>query len=299
MFRNLLVPLDGTRLAETALPAAAYLAQTLGASLTLVHVLERGAPARVHGEAHLTGADEATRYLADLAARALPAGLVVERHVHAEATSDVARSIAEHVQELGQDLVVLCAHGRRGLRDLVSGPLGEQVLARARTPVLVLRAPRGTTPGTFALRGVLVPLDGREEHAAALGPAEELVRACGATLHLLQVVPTPGTLAGEDAAGGLLLPRTTAAMLDIAQAQAEEQLARRRDELQAKKLSVSMSVARGDPATAIARTARDSGADLVVLGTHGRAGLDAFWARSVADRVYRRTTLPLLLVPVA
>ncbi len=44
MFKHLLVPLDGSHLAETALPAAAYLAQTLGASVTLVHIIERHAP---------------------------------------------------------------------------------------------------------------------------------------------------------------------------------------------------------------------------------------------------------------
>ena len=61
MFKHLLVPLDGSPLAEAALPAAAYLAQKLGASVTLLHVIEQDAPQEIHGERHLTDPDEAQR----------------------------------------------------------------------------------------------------------------------------------------------------------------------------------------------------------------------------------------------
>jgi len=53
MFKRLLVPLDGSRLAEAALPPAAYLANRLDAAITLVHIIERSASAEVHGERHL------------------------------------------------------------------------------------------------------------------------------------------------------------------------------------------------------------------------------------------------------
>jgi nucleotide-binding universal stress UspA family protein len=298
MLRNLLVPLDGSRLAEAALPAAAYLAEKLHASMALVHVLERDAPSSVHGEVHLTGEEEAKKYLANLA-RTLPAGLTVEQHVHPEATEDVARSIAGYVRELKQDLVVLSAHGRRGLRDLFRRPIGQQVPAYGTAPVLVLRSGDRDQAAPFSLQRILVPLDDRAEHAAALEPAVVLAQACGATLYLLRVVPTPETLAGEDAAGGGMLPRTTAAMLDIACAQAAEELARRKAELASTGLEVAAHVARGDAAQGIVRTGTELGVDLIVLATHGHAGFEGFWARSVADRVYRRTRLPMLLVPAA
>ena len=67
--RRILVPLDGSRLAEWVLPPAVSLARHLGAQLTLLHVMERGAPSSVHGERHLTQIEEADRYLADVAAR--------------------------------------------------------------------------------------------------------------------------------------------------------------------------------------------------------------------------------------
>ena len=66
---RILVPLDGSRLAEYAMGAAASLAARFHARLLLLHVLERGAPATVHGDRHLTGVEEAEAYLREVAAR--------------------------------------------------------------------------------------------------------------------------------------------------------------------------------------------------------------------------------------
>lgn len=66
MFKHLLVPLDGSRLAESALLAAASLAQNLGASVTLIHIIECDAPVEVHSDRHLANPDEAVDYLKDI-----------------------------------------------------------------------------------------------------------------------------------------------------------------------------------------------------------------------------------------
>ena len=55
---------------------------------------------------------------------------------------------------------------------------------------------------------------------------------------------------------------------------------------------------RGDPATAIVELAGQTGADLIVLATHGKSGLDAFWAGSATPNVASRSAVPLMLVPV-
>jgi nucleotide-binding universal stress UspA family protein len=67
--------------------------------------------------------------------------------------------------------------------------------------------------------------------------------------------------------------------------------------LEAEGLSVTSIVLRGYPARTILRAARRYAGDLLILGTHGRAGTEAFWADSVASRVGSRTHLPCLLVP--
>jgi nucleotide-binding universal stress UspA family protein len=84
MFRRVFVPLDGSRLAESALPAAVELAKHLGARTTLFHALERSAPATVHGERHLTAEAEAAAYLAEVASWMARRGITVDTHLDAQ-----------------------------------------------------------------------------------------------------------------------------------------------------------------------------------------------------------------------
>ena len=88
-------------------------------------------------------------------------------------------------------------------------------------------------------------------------------------------------------------------MLDIAQQEAAEYLAGQMTALQATGLTVKAAIRRGDPATAIVEAADTAGADMIILGTHGKVGLDALWAGSISPKISSRSKLPLLLVPVA
>src|SRR5438105_1325724 len=107
MYQCLLVPLDGSRLAEAVLPVVDRFASTLQAKVMLLHVIERGAPATVHGEHHLQTTEEAATYLQVQAERLRVHGIAVETHVHEVPEGDVARSIAAHAQEERADLIVL------------------------------------------------------------------------------------------------------------------------------------------------------------------------------------------------
>jgi nucleotide-binding universal stress UspA family protein len=311
VIQSILVPLDGTDLAEAALPAAAALAGRLSASVSLVHLLEKHAPRSVHGRPHLAEPGQAEEYLKRTAERFFPSGVRVHVHVHPEEVASVARSIAEHAeqpQEEGGDLVVMCAHGGRTTREALWGAMAQRVTAGGRTPVLVLRAGSraGRKPGArseplsrgFRLGSLLLPLDRDPGHAGVLGPAAELASAFGAELHLLQIVPTYGTLSGRWPSIRRFLPGTTARMLDLSVSEAERFLQERAEALRAGGLSVSAEVARGDPARVIARAAGRARADLIALSTHGRRGLGAVWEGSVASKVFRRCEQPLLLVPI-
>jgi nucleotide-binding universal stress UspA family protein len=141
-------------------------------------------------------------------------------------------------------------------------------------------------------------LDNESLHDKAIPIAAYLAKKCGAQLHLLCVIPTLGTLAGEQAASGSLLPSTTTAFLDMAEEIAIEHFQAHLDEFQKSGIASSAEIARGDPAAIIAKTADNITANLIIFGTHGRAGLDAFWNRSVAASVARRTQTPLLLIPL-
>jgi nucleotide-binding universal stress UspA family protein len=296
MFKRLLVPLDGSSLAESVLPTVVYLARTIGASVTLIHVIERNAPPEIHGERHLTNSADACTYLAAVTDHVFPAEVKVEQHVHSSEVNDVARTITEHVDEFESDLIVMCTHGRGGLRDWLFGSIAQQVIALDTTPTLLVQpTPAGGAPA-FNCRHMLVPLDGDPDHERGLPVASGLARACAAQLHLVMVVPTLPTLPRQQAAAARLLPGTTTALLDLTQQRAEAYLDNWVTKLQA--VAVTAEVGRGDPVEIIVRTARQVHADLIVLGTHGKKGADAFWSGSVTPKISGRSRRPLLLIPV-
>jgi nucleotide-binding universal stress UspA family protein len=296
MFRRLLVPLDGSRVSEAVLPMAATLAKQAGARVTLLHVIERHAPPTVHGERHLTTAAEAESYLAETARRCFPPGAAVDWHVHAPEITDVAHSLAEHAGELESDLVVMLAHGRKQLRRWFVGTVAQQVLRRSLAPILLVQAgPDGTVAVPF--RQILVPLDGRAEHEAGLPAAVELARLASAPVHLLMVVPTPSALGGSEAATGQLLPTATREVLELAEQEGVQYLERHVERLREAGIPASATVARGEPADVIRDTAARLAADLIVLGTHGSAGVEAFWSGSLGQRLLGRIPASFLLAP--
>ncbi len=298
MFKQLLVPLDGSRLAESALPAAAYLAETLKASVILIHVIEKNAPKEVHGHRHLTNEDEACTYLDEVASRAFPPGVPVECHVHAAETSSVTRSIVDHVGEFGSDLIVMCTHGREGIRSWVFGSNAQQVIAAGPCPVLVLQPEDARTAPEFACRTILVPLDGHPDHEQVLPFAAALATAFSAAVHLVTAVDTRATLSGERAAISTLLPGTTSALLDLMGQNAADYLRERMAHLEELGLAVTAHLDRGDAAQVVAATAEEIHADVIVLATHGTAGMKAFWEGSLTPKVAHQTSVPLLLVRV-
>jgi nucleotide-binding universal stress UspA family protein len=298
MFKHILVPLDGSKLAEAVLPAAASLVQTLNAPVTLLHIIEQDVREEIHKDHHITQADEASAYLAEVAKRAFPAAAKVDIHVHTAAVKDVSRSIVEHAMtEFQPDLIIMCTHGRGGVRDLLYGSIAQQVVAQGSTPLLLIK-PGAEIPVAFKLENVLVPLDTGPAHDDSLPLTQELADAYKFNVHLLTVVPTFNTMAGERAATGSLLPATTSAMLDIEAENAAEDLQEHLDQLLQAGVQATAEVARGDPATEIVNISEKYRADMIALSTHRKAGTAAFWARSVAPNVVRRARVPILLIPL-
>lgn len=295
MFKNILVPLDGSKLSEASLPPAAFLAKTLKAPVILLHVIEQDAPSEVHKERHLTKPDEADTYLKEVAQRAFPSSIKVATHVHTAPVSDVVRSIVEHATtEFQPDLIVTCTHGRSGMRDLLYGSIAQQIAARVTTPLLLIK------PGNpdFKLDRILVPLDPDSDHDDSLPMAKSLGKSFNAEIRFLSVVPTFSTLGGEQAATSSMTPASTQAFLDMKEENARKDIKTHIDEFRKLGLKVSAEIPRGDPASTIVKTAEKSGSDMIILSTHGHAGMGAFWARSVAPKVAQRTKTPLLLIPL-
>ena len=287
-YRRILVPLDGSSLAERALPFACRLAAQHGAEVVLARVVEPagGAPVAA-GEHSAIGA--AQLYLEDIASR-LPLRQPIQTAVY---YGDPLEGILDEIQLRRPDLVVMATHGRTGLR-VVLGSVADAVARRSPAPVLLI-PPAGTRAwgpnelGSGRPLTVLAPLDGSPLAEASLSAIEQLAHGADVRVTLygvVQLVPTLYYVNGE--AGQM---QDAGAEIDAL----ETYLTR-----QAMRLShvadVRTQVEFGAPARRIAEHARAFDVDLVVMATHGRGGLSRLLLGSVATSVLHRLEVPLLLV---
>lgn len=298
MFKHILVPLDGSGLAESALPAAVALATALDARVTLIHIIEAEASSSIHGERHLTDTAEAQVYLKETGRRAFPSGFGFDCHVHTAAMKDVARGIVLHEGELAPDLVVMCTHGRSGLRRMLFGRIAQQVAASGTIPVLLIQPRETARNQPFTCQRILAPTDGSQRHTKGLDMAAGLARALTARLELLTVIPTIGKLTGRQGTTSRFAPGTTQAMLELETVQLQDALADQAAQFVSLGIPTGTRVARGDPAATIADVADALDADIIAIGTHGKIGAEAFWTQSVGARLLARTLRPVMLVPV-
>jgi nucleotide-binding universal stress UspA family protein len=295
--KKLLVPLDGSPMAESVLPITAQLARKILASVTLIHVVEKDPPETIHGQRHLTNSEQAENYLRTMASSSIFEGIEVSFHLHEAGVRDVSQSISDHTEELDQDLVVLCTHGSSGLRGILYGSIAQQVISFGNTPVLLINPSSGNFASKF--ENFLVPLDGNPDHEQSLTYASMLAKMCGAKIHLLIAIPQFGTMSGELTPTNRFLPGTTTKMMDMIVPDAEAYLSQLQKRIESGGLQVTTSTSRNKPGSAIPKTAKTINADLIILATHGKRGAEAFWSGSITPKISKSSKVPLLLVPVS
>jgi nucleotide-binding universal stress UspA family protein len=299
MFSTLIVPLDGSELAERALPYAVRFAQASHARLVLMQAVHAPPTASMEGanweHEQLDTIAEARTYLARIA-ESLSAQLdgVSTAVLYGRPTD----KILEAISAFQADGVVMTTHGRTGLDHLLHGSVTEGLLARSHIPVFVVCARPGQLPApSFAPERarLLVPQNASEFDAAALQAAVEILGPEGEIV--LETVVTPPEHVIMDQRG-----RHVLAYLD----QQEEARTRKAREYLggvAESLrnsptptSVKIDVRLGEPASGIVMAALDTQADLIVMATHGRTGLQRAMVGSVAGAVLRAACTPVVLV---
>jgi len=323
MFQRMLLPLDGSKRAERAIPLAARIARASGGSLIFLRVvgtqIEFGTyitePSVLIQEALETNLTRAIDYLARIKASHDLAGIETTVEVR---SGGAAQTILDVAQMRHVDLIVMCRHGETGFKRWVLGSVAQQVARHSPLPVLVLRdggpVPTGSFPDpTHPLRAVmgLVALDGSVEAEAVLEPAAKLVAALAAPargiLRLTRVVDLPAN-EHERSSHERIDPAMKEEVLCAANTYLSDVADRLRSgPLAELKLTIVCSVAMGkDVASAllsVAETGKDAegtarlgSCDLMALATHGRGGLQRLALGSVTERVLGATKQPLLVV---
>ncbi len=300
MFRNILIPLDGSPFGEHALPIAYAIAGRAAANVHLVRVHEplgsmvpvmaggEGGPELEQWQRRLEEGESS--YLRGLTEQAPKALRVSARLLHGIVLDalevDAHRAVA--------DLVVMTTHGRGGIARAWLGSVADGIVRRLNVPVLLVRpgmdAPRPCDEPCF--KRIVVPLDGSRLAESVLEPAVDFARLMDARLTLLQVLPPPYIF---DTVETHAAPHTSgyARMREDAGAY----LARITGELAGRGVQATAQVLVDPrPAHAIGRFAQESHGELIALATHGRGGATRLLLGSVADKVVRTAPVPVLVL---
>lgn len=294
MISSILVPLDGSALAEQGLAFAQTIASAARAKLRLamVHqptVLQTGAV--VQAEVALRRAER--DYLNRQVSRLTGEGLKEVTSV--VLTGDPARELARYADERDPDLVVLATHGRGGLGRAWFGSVADHLVRNVGTPIVVVHPIEAERPSPPAppIERIIVALDGSKATEAVLGPATELARLFGAELLLRRVVE-PAPLPADP-----LLPVTVAYDTELTarfEAEANEYVANCVERLAAAAAGASgKAIVAHGVARALIDAATEERAGLIALTTRARGGLRHLGLGSVADKVARGAPCPVLL----
>jgi nucleotide-binding universal stress UspA family protein len=287
MIRTILVPLDGSASSEHALPLAMSLAKRADAALRLIYVRQPMTPS-----SQLAPPPKEQDYLDMVAGR-------IRQTAHlsvyaAVLEGPIAETISEHARSVNANLIVMTTHGRGPFSRFWLGSVTDDLIRRVPAPLFVIRPRDGTAPldGDWQPRHILVPLDGSTLAEQALAPAIEIAKLTQANLTLFRVIEPIPVLAPDG-----LIPQPTildASVLDELKTQSRTYLERIGDRLRKDGLAVNCRILVDDrTAQAILEAGRES--DLIVMATHARHGVARMLLGSVADKLVRGATGPVLL----
>lgn len=211
------------------------------------------------------------------------AGVPTQRAVLASG-DPIHEVLIHYATEHDIDGIVMGTTGRTGLRRVALGSVAERTIRTAPIPVITVRP--DSTPDTV-FDSILVPTDGSSGATAALNHGLDLAKKTTAEIHLLHVV-TVGAMGIEDGA---------ALVYDALEEVGKQAIERAREQaIDADVGTVEASIVSGQIHRAITRYATEHGIDTIVMGTHGRSGLNRLWIGSVTQRVIRHSPVPVVSV---
>ncbi len=298
-YKRILVPLDGSRLAEQVLPYVRLLAYGFKSQVQLLHVIEPRplAVARIPDFGHrdrttarvLNQIQAYLEKMADsLSKEELSVSFVV---LQGSPSSSIVR---EAEQEPGT-LVAMSTRGRSGMARWVLGSVTDEVLHATRSPLLITRS-QGEESSTseVQLKKAIVPLDGSMLAEQVLPHVVSFAQVLGLSVALLRATPCTGEGSYLEYLGGSyegfaqdVDERAVRYLREVGQRLRHQGV-----------VTVEERLVHCDPAVATVAFDRESQHDLVAMATHGRPDLGRWLQGRVTDQVARHCRHPVLVIPV-
>ena len=325
MFTHVLVPLDGTDLAEGILPYVVRIARGVGARITLLTAVDPDmleVPSTLRGDASSRGVPSQERQRAG-ARRHEASGPFVEQileNVERRAEANL-REVAERLREQGVevnskivlgtpaeqisqsaadegcDVIAMSTHGRNLIARGVLGSVTDKVIHSVSVPVLAItpeRARRYQQDPGENMTTLLAPLDGSELAEDVLPYVESLALAMSLRVTLVKALRLEGSSTAY--LEGMSYPTNAKIQQEVEQ-EADEYLEEVASGLREKGVRVDTKVILGTPASAIADYSHEIDCDVIAMATHGRSGISRWVLGSVTETLVRTSGNPVLVVP--
>ncbi|MGA2505030.1 MAG: universal stress protein [Anaerolineales bacterium] len=301
MFNPILVPLDGSLLAECVLQHSIAIAQAFDARIILLRVLEKNHP---NGSTQIFDLinwqikkTEAKLYLEKVRTGLLKSKLQIESNV---LEGLVAQSITEYAQSQGVKLIILSSHGRSGVSQWGISSIAQKIILSAPTSLLIVRAQLfGDQPGELTeipvYQHILVPLDGSQRAENVLPIITRLAHFHKLQVHLVQVVQTP------EMARQMPPAREDIDLADQVVARNREEAGRYLEQVKARSYLEGIDVhthliTSDNAATALHQLGEQENIDMVTLSAHGYTGNLQWPYGSMVNNFILYGKAPLLIV---
>ena len=295
MYTRMLIPLDGSKVAEQVLPYARFLAKALAIPAELLGVVDPEAlvaladPARGrHIDTLVAETMSRTALYLETIARSF-SGAQVKCSVEKGNAAEIV--IKKATTDKGT-LIVMATHGRSGIQRWLLGSVADKVLHGAMNHLFLVRATdQGKTDGEAPLQTVIVPLDGSPLAEQVLPYVLDLTKKMKLKVVLTRAYALPPSVAAED------YGFYSADLLDHLEAESRDYLQQKVNEVKQRGIeNVASVINPGYGAEEIITLGRNTPDNFIAMSTHGRSGMQRWVLGSVTDRVVRHSGDPVLII---
>lgn len=283
MWEKILVPLDGSNLAELALPYAEELAVAFNSEVVLVYVSEPTESQYRH--MHQLYIEDVARQIRKRVTKVSPLVL----------SGKPAGEIIGYAEQNDVGLIIMASHGRSGITPWSTGGVASKVLHATKIPLLLIKAakPRQRKPGKRLINRILLPLDGSKAGEAAVHYVGELMDRLESEVILFGVVPAGQHIRTVGGLDYILFPEQH---LEAIKTEAREYLNKAYRRLKRGKGEVRVELRVGDIAQEIIKFAEEINVGLIAISSHGHSGIERWVFGSIANKVVQASNTPVLLV---
>lgn len=305
-YKHIMVAVDGSETSDLALNEAICLAISLKAHLYITHVVDEfpifNLAMGIDFDRYLKIIREDGLSILDKAQQ-----IAKNKGVSAETKLieilDTNKKISEKLIQTAEtfqiDLLMLGTHGRRGFRRLILGSVAEETIRMSTIPILLVHAKEGGSDyylnrKDLSYKRILIATDGSETSDLALNEAIYLAKECEATLHILHV-------ADEFTSKDFIFAKQFIQYQELIKCHGQEILERskqycQKNNMLAEILLIEINNNIELVSEKIIEVTHSLQAELLIVGTHGRSGINRFLLGSIAEEIVRRAPVPVLLV---